>query len=262
MSFTLHPGTTPLLVSVPHAGTAIPEDQRHRYTARALGSEDTDWFVERLWDFATGMGAGLLVPAESRYLVDLNRPVGGAPMYPGANNTELCPTRHFSGEPLYRDGLAPDAAEVARRVERYWRPYHEVLAGELARLRTLHGHAVLLDAHSIRGELPWLFEGRLPDLNLGSAGGASCAPALRQGLAAVLAAEPRWTHVVDGRFRGGHITRHYGRPAEGLHAVQLEMAWRAYMDEAAPPRWDEARARAITPLLARLVATLRDWRPS
>lgn len=262
MSFTLHPGTTPLLVSLPHAGTEIPADQRHRYTARALRSEDTDWFVDRLWAFAADLGAGLLVPAESRYVIDLNRPAGDAPMYPGANNTELCPTRHFSGEPLYREGLAPDAAEIARRVERYWRPYHEVLGGELGRLRTLHGHAVLLDAHSIRGELPWLFEGRLPDLNLGTAGGASCAPALREALAAVLAAEPRRTHVVDGRFRGGHITRHYGRPAEGCHAVQLEMAWRAYMDEAAPPRWDEARAAAIAPLLRRLVETMRDWRPA
>lgn len=262
MSFTLQPGTTPLLVSVPHAGTLIPPDQQHRYTPRALGSEDADWFVDRLWAVATTLGAGLLVPGESRYLIDLNRPAEDTPMYPGANNTGLCPTRHFSGEALYRDGLEPDAAEIARRVEHYWRPYHETLGGELERLRARHGHAVLLDAHSIRGELPWLFAGRLPDLNLGTAGGTSCAPALREALAGVLAGAAPWTHVVDGRFRGGHITRHYGRPAQGWHAVQLEMAWRAYMDEAAAPRWDEARVAAITPHLRRFLETLRDWRPS
>ncbi|GAB4114103.1 MAG: N-formylglutamate deformylase [Rubrivivax sp.] len=261
MSFTLHRGTTPLLISCPHVGTLIPEDQRHRYTERALGVEDTDWFLDRLYAFAAGLGAGMIVPAESRYLVDLNRPPENTPMYPGVNNTELCPTRHFTGEPIYREGLAPDEAEVRRRVAAYWRPYHDALRDELARLKAEHGHAVLFDAHSIKSELPWLFEGTLPHLNLGTASGQACAPALREALAAVLAAQERYTHVVDGRFKGGHITRHFGRPAEGIHAVQLEMCWRTYMDED-PPRWNDARAAEVTPLLTALVTALRDWRPA
>jgi N-formylglutamate deformylase len=260
MSFTLHRGTTPLLISFPHVGTSIPEDQRHRYTDRALQVEDTDWFLDRLYAFAADLGAGTIVPAESRYLVDLNRPPENAPMYPGVNNTELCPTRHFTGEPIYREGLAPDEAEVRRRVAVYWRPYHEALRDELARLKAAHGHAVLFDAHSIKSELPWLFEGTLPHLNLGTASGQACAPALRDTLAALLAAQDRYTHVVDGRFKGGHITRHFGRPADGIHAVQLEMCWRTYMDED-PPRWNDARAAEVTPLLRALVTTLRDWKP-
>jgi len=261
MSYTLTPASTPLLISVPHVGTQIPDDQHARYTERALQVEDTDWFVDRLYGFASALGAGLIVPRYSRYLIDLNRPPHDQPMYPGANNTELCPTRHFSGEPIYRPGQAPDKAEILRRVDTYWRPYHQAIGAELARLQARHGHAVLLDAHSIKGELPWLFEGRLPDLNLGSASGSACAPALRDALAALLAGQDRYSQVVDGRFKGGHITRHFGRPHEGVHAVQLEMAWSAYMDED-PPRWNDARAAAITPLLTGLVQTLRDWTPA
>lgn len=261
MSFDLHRGSTPLLISFPHVGTLIPDDQRHRYTDRALQVEDTDWFLDRLYAFARELGAGLIVPAESRYLVDLNRPPENLPMYPGVNNTELCPTRHFTGDPIYREGLAPDEAEIRRRVNRYWRPYHDTLRSELARLKAAHGHAVLFDAHSIRSELPWLFEGTLPHLNLGTASGAACAASLRAALAADFAAQDRFTHVLDGRFKGGHITRHFGRPQDGIHAVQLEMCWRAYMEED-PPRWSDARAAVVTPLLTRIVTTLRDWSPA
>jgi N-formylglutamate deformylase len=259
--FTLHRGQAPLLVSVPHAGTEIPADQRHRYTERALHVEDTDWHLERLYAFAKEMGASFIAPRYSRYLVDLNRPSENAPMYPGRNNTELVPTRHFTGEPIYREGLVPDEVEIRRRVATYWQPYHDALRDEVIRLRAQHGHAVLFDAHSIKSELPWLFEGRLPDMNLGTVEGTSCAPALRDALAAVFAAEPRYSHVVDGRFKGGHITRHFGRPAEGQHAVQLEMCWSAYMDEAPPWAWHPARAAEVTPLLQRLVRTMIDWRP-
>ena len=261
MTYTLTPGRTPLLISVPHVGTLIPDDQRHRYTERALQVEDTDWFLDRLYAFALDLGAGLIVPRYSRYLIDLNRPPENQPMYPGANNTELCPTRHFTGEAIYRDGLAPDAAEIARRVATYWRPYRSAIADELVRLKTAHGHSVLFDAHSIKSELPWLFDGTLPHMNLGTAAGSACAPALRDALAAVFAAQDTYSHVVDGRFKGGHITRHHGNPAGGIHAVQLEMCWRAYMDEA-PPRWNDARAAEVTPLLTQLVTTMRDWTPA
>jgi N-formylglutamate deformylase len=258
--FTLQRGTTPLLISLPHVGTAIAHDQRERYTPRALQVEDTDWFLDRLYGFAAGLGAGMLVPRHSRYLVDLNRPSENLPMYPGRNNTELCPTRHFTGEPLYREGRAPDEAEIRRRVVRYWQPYHDAIRDETERLREAHGHAVLFDAHSIKSELPWLFEGTLPHMNLGTADGSSCDPALRDALAQVFAAQARYDHVVDGRFKGGHITRHYGHPRAGVHAVQLEMCWRAYMDEV-PPRWNEQTAAAVTPLLSTLVRTMIDWRP-
>ncbi len=263
--FTLHRGDSPLVISFPHVGTTIPADQHARYTPRALQVEDTDWLVDRLFGFAAALGATLLVPRHSRYLIDLNRPSENRPMYPGLNNTELCPTRHFTGEPLYREGQAPGGDEIARRIQRYWAPYHAALQAALARGRATHGHAVLLDAHSIKSELPWLFEGTLPHMNIGTADGHSCDPALRDAVAAVFAAQDAqsaYSHVVNGRFKGGHITRHFGRPQQQVHAVQLEMCWRAYMDESRPGVWDEARADAVTPLLRRLVGVLRDWRPA
>ena len=262
MSHTLHRGSTPLLISMPHVGTRIPDELRRLYVERALLSEDTDWHLERLYGFARELGASILVPAFSRYVIDLNRPSDNQPMYPGRNNTELCPTRFFTGEALYRPGCAPDETEVRRRVERWWLPYHTALSEELARLKQAHGHAVLFDAHSIKGELPWLFEGRLPDMNIGTVEGRSCAPTLRTAVAAVFEQQRGYSHVVDGRFKGGHITREHGRPQDGVHAVQLEMAWRAYMDEAPPYAWHEAKAAAVQPLLQRLVQVLRDWRPA
>ena len=261
-TYTLHPGRTPLLISMPHVGTQLPADQRQRYTQRALEMEDTDWFLDRLYSFAGDLGATLLVPRYSRYLVDLNRAPDNVPMYPGQNNTELCPTRHFTGEPIYRADQAPDAAEVQRRVAGYWRPYHDALQAQLLQLKAQHGHVVLFDAHSIKGTLPWLFDGTLPDMNLGSADGASCAGALQQAVAGVLAAQGDYSHVLNGRFKGGYITREYGRPASGVHAVQLEMACSAYMDEAPPYRWHPPRAAAVSPLLRQLVQTMLQWRPA
>lgn len=260
--FTLTPGSTPLLVSFPHVGTEIPQDLQTRLAPHALAVEDTDWHLEALYSFVRSMGAGTIVPRYSRYVVDLNRPPENAPMYPGVNNTELCPTRFFSGEPLYREGMAPTEAEISERVATYWRPYHNALDAELQRLRAVHGHAVLFDAHSIRSVLPWLFEGQLPDLNLGTVNGSSAAPGLRDALSNVLQSQSHFTQVVDGRFKGGHITRHYGRPAEHIHAVQLEMGWRCYMAEEPPYAIDPARAAAVLPVLRALVQTLLDWRPA
>lgn len=259
--FTLHRGSTPLLVSVPHAGTRIPTELQPRYLQRALAVEDTDWFLDELYAFVRDMGAGLLVPQFSRYVIDLNRPPENLPMYPGVNNTELCPTRFFSGDPLYREGQAPGEAEIARRLHVYWQPYHHALQAELARLKAEHGHAVLFDGHSIKSQLPWLFEGQLPDLNLGTASGASCAPGLRAALSAVLQARREFTHVVDGRFKGGYITRRYGQPAEGVHAVQLEKCWRCYMEETPPFQPSSSRVKRIQPVLRALVQTMLDWKP-
>jgi N-formylglutamate deformylase len=259
--FTLHRGTRPLLMSLPHAGTSLPDDQRQRYVERAFAFEDTDWHLEVLFDFVRSFGGSLIVPRYSRYLIDLNRPQDNLPMYPGANNTELCPTRFFTGDPLYRNGYVPDSSEIERRVQAYWRPYHDALRGELSRIRSAHGHVVLFDGHSIKSELPWLFEGRLPDLNLGTAAGASCAPSLRAALSRVLDAQAHYTHVVDGRFKGGHITRHYGRPALDMHAVQLEMCWSCYMAERAPYELDPQRMKRLLPVLHALAHTMLRWSP-
>lgn len=257
--FSLHCGSTPLLVSLPHVGTRIPDSLRAGYVERALALEDTDWHLDSLYDFVEELGASLLMPRMSRYVIDLNRPPQDAPLYDGANNTELCPTRFFSGEPLYREGCAPSAEEIVRRRRQYWQPYHDALGAEIGRLRATHGHALLLDGHSIRSRLPWLFADKLPDLNLGTASGQSCAPTLRDALTQVLAEGSRYSFVVDGRFRGGYITRHYGRPEAGVHAVQLEMCWSCYMQELAPYILDESRAVYLRPVLREVAATMLFW---
>jgi len=257
----LSPGTGALLISVPHVGTHIPPELAAHYQPQALAVEDTDWHLAQLYAFATTLGAGLIVPRHSRFVIDLNRAPDNTPMYAGANNTELCPTRFFTGEPIYRDGQVPDAAEVARRRSVYWQPYHDAVTAELDRIQARHGHAILFDGHSIKSVLPWLFEGKLPDLNLGTANGASCAPSLRAALSQVLQTQDRFTHVTDGRFKGGHITRHFGRPADGRHAIQLEMCWSTYMAESPPFEVDAQRAARLTPVLRALVQTMLDWRP-
>jgi N-formylglutamate deformylase len=257
-TYSLRQGTAPLLVSMPHVGVAIPAELKAQYVPRALALEDTDWHLERLYDFAPGLGASVLCATISRYVIDQNRPPDDAPMYPGASNTELCPTRFFTGESLYRDGCAPDAAERSRRRSQYWEPYHHALQAELARITALHGYALLWDAHSIRSQIPWLFEGVLPDLNIGTAGGTSADPSIAQALLAVCAGAPQTSHVLNGRFKGGFITRHYGAPALRVQAVQLEMCQSLYMHEAAPFDYAPERARRIQPLLqALLVAALK-----
>ena len=250
--FTLRRGTAPLLVSLPHDGIALPEELATRMTPEARGVPDTDWFVGRLYDFARHLGASLLVPVNSRYVIDLNRPPDDLSLYPGQNTTGLCPVQRFDGEPVYLPGQEPSAEEVAARIERYWRPYHEALAGELARLRAAHGRAVLWEGHSIRSTVPFLFEGRLPDFNLGTAAGASCSPARQARIEAVLAAQGDYTWVANGRFKGGYITRHHGRPGEGVDAVQLELAQSTYMDESTG-RYQPARAAEVQAVLARLL---------
>lgn len=254
MSFRLARGDAPLLVSMPHVGTQIPEELRGAFVPRALAVEDTDWHLPRLYDFLEPLGATVLQAEVSRYVIDLNRPPDDAPMYPGASNTELCPTRFFSGDALYREGAAPDADERLRRHAQYWAPYHEALAGELARLKARHGFALLWDAHSIRSQIPWLFEGVLPDLNIGTAGGQSAHESVTRAVAAAAAAHPEVSHVVNGRFKGGYITRHYGRPGEAVHAVQLEMCQKLYMSESAPFDYDERRAARIAPVVRDMVA--------
>lgn len=258
MSFQLLRGSAPLLVSMPHTGTHIPPELQPGYVPHALALEDTDWHLQRLYDFVAALGASVLTPTVSRYVIDLNRPPDDAPMYPGASNTELCPTRFFTGDPLYREGAAPDAAERERRRTVYWQPYHEALQAELQAIRARHGVALLWDAHSIRAEIPWLFEGRLPDLNIGTAAGASADARVTHAVAQACALAPGVSSVVNGRFKGGYITRHYGAPQRGIHAVQLEMCQCLYMRETPPFDWDEPRARQIRPVLQAMVGAALD----
>lgn len=252
--FTLHQGTAPLLVSVPHDGTFVPDDIAERLTQAARRVPDTDWHIARLYAFARELGASMIVPTHSRYVVDLNRSEDDVSLYPGQNTTGLCPVVRFSGEPVYLQGREPTPEEIAERVERYWRPYHQALRMELDRLRAVHGRAVLWEGHSIRGELPFLFQGRLADMNLGTAAGTSCSPALQQRLEAVLAGQEEFDSVVNGRFKGGHITRHYGDPASGIEAVQMETSQRAYMDEASFA-YNEAKAARAQAFIRRLLET-------
>jgi N-formylglutamate deformylase len=253
-TFTLHPGTAPLLVSLPHNGTQLPDDITARLTDDARRVPDTDWHVSRLYEFAKQMGASILTPVYSRYAVDLNRPEDDVSLYPGKNTTGLCPTKMFSGATVYRTGQEPTEVEIRQRINDYWRPYHSALREELDRIRAKHGRAVLWDGHSIRSEVPFLFDGRLPDFNLGTANGASCSPQLQQRLHDVLQAQSDYSFILNGRFKGGHITRHYGNPLNGTDAIQLELAQVTYMDEDSFEYLPE-RVQKVQAVIRRLLET-------
>ncbi len=254
---TLSRGTAPLLISLPHDGSAIPDALAARMTPEARRAPDTDWHVSRLYAFARDLGASILVPRYSRYVVDLNRPPDDVSLYPGRNTTGLCPIMRFSGDPVYLPGREPTPDEIASRVDTFWRPYHDTLRGELDRLRAAHGRVLLWEGHSIRGECPFLFEGRLPDLNIGTAAGASCAPGVQARIEATLSSQRDFDWVINGRFKGGYITRHYGDPANGVDAVQLEISQRIYMDEDSFA-YDDARAASAAGAIRALIeAALR-----
>ena len=251
--FRFRAGTKPLLISMPHVGTHLPPALAARLTAEARQVPDTDWHLERLYDFADELGASVLVATHSRYVIDLNRPPDGASLYPGQSVTGLCPVDTFDDTPIYAAGDAPAEAEIAARREALWQPYHDQLAAELARLKAAHGVVALWDAHSIRSVLPRFFDGKLPDLNLGTADGASCDPALAAQLLAIAQSNPAYTGVLNGRFKGGHITRRYGDPAGGVHAVQLEMTQCSYMQEALPFDYLPAVAAGVQPQVRRML---------
>ena len=231
-TFELHRGTQPLLVSLPHNGSEIPGDILALLKPFAHSAPDTDWSVDRLYSFAEDLGASILKPRYSRYVIDLNRPPDDVSLYPGQNSTGLCPLTAFTGEPIYQDGKQPDQNAIVHRRAQYWQPYHSALHAELLRLKQQHGRVLLWEGHSIRPELPYLFEGRLPDFNLGTANGASFPDGFLSQVEAVLAAQPDYSWVSNGRFKGGYITRHYADPRERVYAFQLEMAQSVYMDDA------------------------------
>ncbi|RKP52118.1 N-formylglutamate deformylase [Trinickia fusca] len=247
------PGTVPLLISMPHVGTQIPDDIKASMTDVAAHVDDCDWHLERLYAFARQLGAACIVPTCARYVIDLNRPPDDANLYPGQDTTGLLPVDTFDKAPLYLPGREPDAAEIARRRERYWQPYHDALAQQLSAIKAEHGVALLWEAHSIRSQVPRFFAGRLPDFNFGTANGASAAPGLAEALAERVTQDGRYTAVANGRFKGGYITRRYGVPGDGVHAVQLELAQITYMDEARPYRYDEDKAARVVPLMRSLI---------
>lgn len=224
----------PLLLSLPHTGTQIPPEIEARLASPWLARKDTDWWIDRLYDFAGKLGATVVHTAISRTVIDVNRDPSGVSLYPGQATTELCPGTSFDGEPLYLAGFAPDAAEVERRRALYFAPYHEALTAEMARLRGRHPRIVLYDAHSIRSRIPRLFEGDLPQFNIGTNSGAACDAVLTARIESICDASGR-SRVSNGRFKGGHITRHHGNPASGVHAVQMELACRGYMRETPGP---------------------------
>ncbi|HWK65899.1 MAG TPA: N-formylglutamate deformylase [Rhizobiaceae bacterium] len=262
---TVRRGEAPLLVSLPHTGTDLAglED---RLVSPWLGRRDTDWWIDRLYDFAADLGATVVHTAISRTVIDVNRDPSGASLYPGQATTSLCPTDTFDGDPLYRPGEEPDGDEIAARRKSYFEPYHAALREELTRLRGSHDTVVLYDCHSIRSVLPRLFEGTLPVFNLGTNGGASTDPILRERVSAIMARSER-SSVVDGRFKGGWITRHHGRPADGVHALQMELANRGYMREpdgkAEPDNWpvpyDPEFAAPIRRSLVEILETALRW---
>ncbi len=238
---------------MPHTGTHIPDAIAHRMTPVALTVPDTDWHMERLYDFLEELGASVLVATHSRYVVDLNRPPDNANLYPGQDTTGLCPVDTFYREPIYVAGENPSDAEIAERVARYWQPYHDQLAAELARLKKQHGRALLWDAHSIFSVVPRFFEGTLSDFNLGTADGRSCASGTGEALLAIAQRGQDYRAVLNGRFKGGYITRHYGRPAEGVHAFQLELSEATYMEESPPFRFRDDLAARVRPRLRAMV---------
>lgn len=258
--FDLHPGDGPLIFSVPHAGTGLPADIGARLTPHALTLPDTDWHVEQLYDFAPALGAGMIRANVSRYVIDLNRPPQDESLYPGQATTGLCPPIEFDGTPIYLHGGSVAEDEVARRRRTYWQPYHDALAAEIARVKARHGYALLFDCHSIASTVPRLFPGLLPDLNLGTVHGTSCALGLQDAIAQVMR-ESDLTHVVNGRFVGGHITRHFGKPAENVHAVQMEKGQDCHLMDDGSNRLDPAKVARLKPVLRRIAEAMLAWRP-
>lgn len=252
-SFTLKRGSTPLLISMPHVGTELPQELAARMIPVARTVPDTDWHLQALYDFADSLGASVIAARYSRYVVDLNRPPDNASLYPGRDTTSLCPLDTFDNQALYLPGQAPSQEEIAQRLQRYWQPYHGALASEIDALLSRHGKVWLWDAHSIRSVLPRFFEGRLPDLNFGTADGQSCSPEAARRVMDAARRATAYTTVLNGRYKGGYITRRYGDPARGVQAIQLEMAQAAYMDETPPFDFDEKKAAALRPHLREMV---------
>jgi len=252
--YHLREGAGPLVVSIPHAGTFVPDDIAAQLTPAGRAVPDTDWFVDLLYKFLDDLDVTVIAATHSRYVVDLNRSPAGGKLYPGQAETGICPTETFDGEALYAT-TPPNPAAQAYRVARYWQPYHDALSTSLERVKRHHKFVRLLDAHSIRGAVPRLFAGELPDLNFGSNDGAAASDSLANRVVAAAAGEG-FSSVLNGRFKGGFITRHYGAPHRGIEVIQLELAQRTYMNESNVTQFEPARAAGLIAVLRRIVAEM------
>ena len=254
-----------MLISMPHVGTSIPAELAQDMETVAQIKADTDWHLPLLYNMAEQLGASLISAEYSRYVIDLNRPREDSNLYPGQDTTGLCPIDTFAKQPLYKTGCQPTAEQIARRIDQYWQPYHDQLQSELLRIRQQHGIAILWDAHSIASQVPRFFNGKLPDLNFGTADRKSCALALQDKLQDVIAGSKNaseYSHVFNGRFKGGHITRHYGQPENNVHAIQLEMSQCVYMNERSPFEYLPDLAAQVQPLLTELLTACISWAQS
>ncbi len=249
--FEVRQGASPVILGLPHTGTNVPDDIRARLDDNGLLLADTDWHIERLYD-------GLLDNVTTvratfhRYCIDANRDPAGASLYPGQNTTSLIPETDFDGVSIWKDGQAPTEADTADRIARFHKPYHDALAAEIARVKAIHGVAVLYDCHSIRSHIPFLFEGKLPDFNIGTDMGRTCDPAIEAAAVEIAGSAQGYSSILNGRFKGGWTTRHYGRPETGVHAIQMELAQSTHLaTEAVPFNYDETKAaRLRAPLKA------------
>lgn len=251
--YEFHRGSLPLLISIPHAGTFVPESIAQRFSLAGSHLADTDWHVDKLYGFARELGASIISANYSRYVVDLNRAPDSSSLYEASPTSPVCPTLTFDGEPIYAAGAEPSAAEFGARIDQYWQPYHQRLAAELNELRERNGYALLWDAHSIASEVPSLFNGVLPEFNFGTRDDASCPRAVADQLLEFVSTDGKFGAVLNGRFKGGYITLNYGRPQNGVYAVQLELSRRVYMDEAAGTGWDPQRAESAEAIIAQLL---------
>lgn len=257
-SYSFHQGSTPLIISMPHIGVNIPNDVSALMTPQALKRVDTDWYVDKLYSFAHEFGANIIKTKISRYVIDLNRGIDGVNLYPGANSTELCPTSTFDLSPIYLHGKSPSAEEIKRRINEYWLPYHNEIKQALARTKAEFGYVILLDAHSILSEVPRFFEGKLPDFNWGTANGRSCSPLILDALKNLN--YESYSVVSNERFKGGYITREYGEPKNNIHAIQLELSQRTYMNEG-ELIFSEDLAEQVIPYLKNIVRELIQFNP-
>ncbi|WP_373089228.1 N-formylglutamate deformylase [Sneathiella sp.] len=257
--YTLTRRSSPLLLSQPHAGTEIPAALEKRMTKAAQGRPDTDWHMARLYDdMAEALGASVITANYSRFVIDLNRDPDGISLYPGMSVTELCPLSLFDDAQIYLDGQNPEEAEISERKIHYWQPYHDALASEIDRIKAEHGYALLYDCHSIRCILPRFFEGRLPTLNLGTGDGKTLAPDLERAVEKIAADSP-YSHALNGRYKGGYITRHYGDPAQNVQALQMELAQEDYMEEVSPFPYLDEKAKKLQPTLKLILEEMLDW---
>ncbi len=254
-------GSSPLVIGLPHTGAELPADVAAGLNETGLALADTDWHIHYLYRDLLEDVTSVRTPVH-RYVIDVNRDPSGVSLYPGQNTTKLCPLTDFDGLPLYKDGCIPDAAEIERRRVAYHAPYHAALEAELERVRAIHGFAVLYDSHSIRSCIPFLFDGKLPDFNVGTNIGTTCDPAIEAMTVSATQGADGYTAVLNGRFKGGWTTRHYGRPKEGLHAIQMELAQSTYMDECVPWAYRPEKANALRVHLTQILKNLKDWKPA